>query len=344
MKFFEGFLDAILTDGSAVTTDGQRVWAAAHLEPEVAKWGEDDGEADNRIAIAECDYWRTDAGGALPIGDVSALRAWWALRYATTRAVVFDSGGGILLMWDTYTHHYSDPAQAAHDVAELLSPDGEDPRHWDGNEPAAWIEFDAATEVSGGYHWITLAPSTWLADAMARLPADIAGQAEREFFAALSRMAGAPSVMVEYHITRPPRAAMDVVRLISECDGIVMRIVSEDNSTIVEVHLPASRREMLERGLDLCVGVTYAYIGVVDTGAEGESAIIHVIVYDAHVSAITSLGDVSLDYQRITPAPAGYTHMTVRVESARRSATAARLDEMPWVIRWWHGWHRNQWL
>ena len=47
--------------------------------------------------------------------------------------ILFDNGGGALLMADGYCHSYDDAVQLARDVAEILG--GADPRGWDGDEP-----------------------------------------------------------------------------------------------------------------------------------------------------------------------------------------------------------------
>lgn len=47
--------------------------------------------------------------------------------------MLFDNGGGILLLTDSYCHSYDRPTWAADDAAKLL--DGANPEDWDGNEP-----------------------------------------------------------------------------------------------------------------------------------------------------------------------------------------------------------------
>lgn len=47
--------------------------------------------------------------------------------------LLFDNGGGILLMAEKYCHSYDNPAWAAGDVVELLA--GKSLEDWDGNEP-----------------------------------------------------------------------------------------------------------------------------------------------------------------------------------------------------------------
>ena len=47
--------------------------------------------------------------------------------------MLFDNGGGILLLTDSYCHSYNRPTWAADDAAKLL--DGEITENWDGNQP-----------------------------------------------------------------------------------------------------------------------------------------------------------------------------------------------------------------
>jgi len=47
--------------------------------------------------------------------------------------MLFDNGGGILLLTDSYCHSYDRPTWAADDAAKLL--DGESTENWDGNQP-----------------------------------------------------------------------------------------------------------------------------------------------------------------------------------------------------------------
>ena len=47
--------------------------------------------------------------------------------------ILFDNGGGILLLTDNFCHAYDRADYAAEDVAGLLS--GDNPEHWDGNQP-----------------------------------------------------------------------------------------------------------------------------------------------------------------------------------------------------------------
>ena len=47
--------------------------------------------------------------------------------------MLFDNGGGILLLTDSYCHSYYRPTWAADDAAKLL--DGESTKDWDGNQP-----------------------------------------------------------------------------------------------------------------------------------------------------------------------------------------------------------------
>ena len=47
--------------------------------------------------------------------------------------MLFDNGGGILLLTDSYCHSYDRPTWAADDAAKLL--DGESTKAWDGNQP-----------------------------------------------------------------------------------------------------------------------------------------------------------------------------------------------------------------
>ena len=67
--------------------------------------------------------------------------------------VIFDNGGGTTLQVGKrgFVHHYDDPTQAAQDVKALL--DTDDTRHWEGNEPACRMDYDANLERSGGYCW-----------------------------------------------------------------------------------------------------------------------------------------------------------------------------------------------
>jgi len=104
--------------------------------------------------------------------------------------LIFDNGGGITLQTDDYCHHFSGlEKEAAEAVAELLAPG--DPDHatwgWDGDEPEHRIEYDAGTEGSGGYHWVTEGD---VIEAVGQIPDEdrsdfldgLAGAAERDFY------------------------------------------------------------------------------------------------------------------------------------------------------------------
>ena len=47
--------------------------------------------------------------------------------------MLFDNGGGILLLTNSFCHSYERPTWAADDAAKLL--DGESTKAWDGNQP-----------------------------------------------------------------------------------------------------------------------------------------------------------------------------------------------------------------
>ena len=47
--------------------------------------------------------------------------------------MLFDNGGGILLLTNSFCHSYERPTWAADDASKLL--DGESTRAWDGNQP-----------------------------------------------------------------------------------------------------------------------------------------------------------------------------------------------------------------
>lgn len=74
--------------------------------------------------------------------------------------LLFDNGGGILLLTDNYCHAYERPTWAADDAAKLL--DGANTEDWDGNEPEYRCqrhpEDDAmsmsdAQNIYGGESW-----------------------------------------------------------------------------------------------------------------------------------------------------------------------------------------------
>ena len=75
--------------------------------------------------------------------------------------LLFDNGGGILLLTDNFCHSYDRADYAAKDIAELLSSDSTD--NWEGNQPEYRREehaeddsmtMTAARLILNGEQWV----------------------------------------------------------------------------------------------------------------------------------------------------------------------------------------------
>ena len=72
-----------------------------------------------------------EANGLIDTGDAKETNL--AAKEVRDFELLFDNGGGTLLLTPDYCHSYDRPDWAAADVAALLN--GADPSDWDGNEP-----------------------------------------------------------------------------------------------------------------------------------------------------------------------------------------------------------------
>jgi len=91
--------------------------------------------------------------------------------------ILFDDGGGALLMTRGYCHAYDGGKQLARDVLALIG--GSDPREWEGNEP----EYRRAADPTDTSESRDSIMSVVRCDEQLRLPS---GATHREFWAELS--------------------------------------------------------------------------------------------------------------------------------------------------------------